>query len=65
MNMPLVSSQYWNLAYGQSPGDVVKDEEGMQTMRIMAHNMAWMMSQLKGRPATEPRTYTNFNSKIQ
>ena len=60
MNMPVVSSQYWNIVYGQTPGQVEKDEEGMQTMRTMGRNMAWMMKRLEGRPIQEPRTWTNF-----
>jgi len=60
MNMPVVSSQYWNIVYGQTPGQVEKDEEGMQTMRTMGRNMAWMMKRLEGRPRQEPRTWTNF-----
>ena len=60
LNMPVVSSQYWNMAYGQTPGQVTLDEEGMQTMRALARNMSWMMKQLKGRPQHEPRVYTNF-----
>jgi multimeric flavodoxin WrbA len=61
LNMPLVPSQYWNLAYGQTPGQVEQDEEGMQTMRTLARNMAWMMKQLQGRPEKkEQRVWTNF-----
>ena len=61
MNMPLVTSQYWNIVYGQTPGQASADEEGMQTMRTLARNMAWMMRQLSGRPATpERRVWTNF-----
>ena len=45
-NMPLVSSRYWNLAYGQAPGQVEQDEEGMQTMRTLGQNMAWMIRKL-------------------
>lgn len=63
-NMPLVPSQYWNLAFGRIPGEVVEDEEGMQTMRIIAKNMAWMLgciqSQKQSTPTPEPRTPTNF-----
>ena len=43
MNMPVVSSQYWNMVYGQTPGQVSQDEEGMQTMRTLGRNMAWMI----------------------
>ena len=64
MNMPLVTSQYWNLAYGQTPGQVERDEEGMQTMRTLGRNMAWMLKRLdiahQGHPELEPRVATNF-----
>ena len=63
-NMPLVSSQYWNMVYGQTPGQAKEDEEGMQTMRTLARNMAWMIKQLNGadspQPTAEPRVWTNF-----
>lgn len=64
MNMPLVSSQYWNMVYGQTPGQAAQDEEGMQTMRTMARNMAWMIKKLNaredGHPQQEQRAWTNF-----
>ena len=61
MNMPLVSSQYWNLAYGQTPGQVSQDEEGLQTMRTLGRNMAWMIKNLQEKPKQkEPRIWTNF-----
>lgn len=64
MNMPVVSSQYWNLAYGQTPGQVAQDEEGMQTMRTLARNMAWMLRHLRTNnddlPEQEPPLRTNF-----
>jgi len=64
MNMPLVSSQYWNMAYGQTPGQVAQDEEGMQTMRTLGRNMAWMMKRLnveeEGHPDQERRVWTSF-----
>ncbi len=47
VNMPLVTSQYWNIAYGREPGETSQDAEGMQTMRTMARNMAWMIKQLR------------------
>ena len=43
MNMPIVTSQYWNIAYGRDEGEVSADTEGMQTMRTLAHNMAFML----------------------
>ncbi|MBP3828733.1 MAG: flavodoxin family protein [Bacteroidaceae bacterium] len=60
LNMPVVSSQYWNMAYGQTPGQVEQDEEGMQTMRTLARNMAWMIKKLDGHPTPEPHVWTNF-----
>lgn len=41
--MPVVGSQYWNQVHGGSPEEVVKDEEGMQTMRTLGNNMAWLL----------------------
>lgn len=60
LNMPVVSSQYWNMVYGQTPGQVEQDEEGMQTMRTLARNMAWMIKKLEGHPTPEPHVWTNF-----
>ncbi len=60
LNMPVVSSQYWNMVYGQTPGQAAQDEEGMQTMRTLGRNMAWMIKQLKGRPEREAPLRTNF-----
>lgn len=60
LNMPVVSSQYWNMAYGQTPRQVEQDEEGMQTMRTLARNMAWMIKKLDGHPTPEPHVWTNF-----
>lgn len=42
-NMPVVSSQYWNMVHGNTPEEVVRDEEGMQTMRTLGNNMAWLL----------------------
>ncbi len=64
LNMPVVSSQYWNMVYGQTPGQVALDEEGMQTMRTLGRNMAWMMKKLNvaedGHPELEQPVWTNF-----
>ena len=63
-NMPLVSSQYWNMVYGQTPGQAELDEEGMQTMRTLGHNMAWMIRKLNpsagNLPKLEQPVWTNF-----
>ena len=41
--MPVVSSNYWNMVHGFTPSDVEKDLEGLQTMRNIGHNMAWLL----------------------
>ena len=41
--MPIVSSQYWNQVHGNTPEQVKQDEEGMQTMRTLGNNMAWLL----------------------
>ncbi len=64
MNMPVVSSQYWNMVYGQTPGQAALDEEGMQTMRTLGRNMAWMIRKLDPSagdyPNPEQPVWTNF-----
>ena len=44
--MIIPGSSYWNFAFGGAPGDVLKDEEGMKTMRTLGENMAWVMKRL-------------------
>ena len=53
----LVGSQYWNIAYGLTPGEAARDEEGMQTMRRLGSNIAWALSNLHadGAAAQPPR----------
>ena len=46
MNMPVVTSQYWNIVYGAAPGEAELDTEGMQTMRTLANNMAWLLKKI-------------------
>ena len=46
MNMPVVTSQYWNIAYGREAGQAALDTEGMQTMRTLADNMAWLLKKI-------------------
>jgi multimeric flavodoxin WrbA len=58
MNMPVVTSQYWNIVYGRAEGDAAMDTEGLQTMRTLARNMAWLLKSTNGekapgRPANE------------
>lgn len=66
-NMPIVSSQYWNMVHGNTPEEVKQDLEGMQTMRTLGKNMAWLLKSIQaGReagiplPEKEPSARTNF-----
>ncbi len=66
-SMPVVSSQYWNQVHGYTADDVRKDGEGLQTMRTLARNMAWLLRCIElGKqngitmPEAEPRIQTNF-----
>lgn len=43
LNMPIVSSNYWNMVHGNTPEEVMQDEEGVQTMKILGKNMAWLV----------------------
>ncbi len=42
-SMPIVTSQYWNQVHGNTPDEVLRDAEGLQTMRTLAENMAWLL----------------------
>ena len=46
-NMPVVSSQYWSIAHGTAPCEVTQDEEGMQTMRQLGLNMAFLIKSIR------------------
>ena len=66
-NMPVVSSNYWNQVHGSNPAEVKQDEEGMQTMRQLGRNMAWLLKCMEAGkaagvalPETEERIWTNF-----
>ena len=66
-NMHVVSSQYWNQVHGFSAEDVKKDEEGLQTMRTLGRNIAWLLRTIEAGekdgiivPEHESKTFTNF-----
>ncbi len=66
-NMPVVSSQYWSMVHGNTPEEVVQDIEGMQTMRVLAKNMAWLLKCIEAgdkagieRPQREAKINTNY-----
>ncbi len=65
--MPIVSSRYWNMVHGNTPEEVMQDEEGIAIMRTLGHNMAWLLKSIQaGRdaglapPVREPGVWTNF-----
>ncbi len=64
--MPIVTSQYWNSVHGKDIGEALSDEEGLQTMRTLARNMAFLMKSIKlgkdkfGLPEKEKPIKTNF-----
>lgn len=65
--MPIVSSQYWNMVHGNTPEEVLQDLEGMQTMRTLGNNMAWLLKCIEAGkregvsfPEREPAVKTNF-----
>lgn len=65
--MPVVSSQYWNMVHGNTPDEVRQDLEGMQIMRTLGRNMAWLLKCIEAGkeagvalPEREPAVRTNF-----
>ena len=62
-NMPVVPSQYWNSVHGAAAGEALQDAEGLQTMRTLGKNMAWMLRTLpiENQPASEEKKLkTNY-----
>lgn len=64
--MIIPTSNYWNVIHGMSPGEVLKDEEGVQIMRVLGKNMAWIMKLVENdkgtvkKPEMESKAFTNF-----
>jgi len=64
--MPVASSQYWNSIHGGAQGEAALDEEGRQTMRVLAGNMAFLVKSIAlgkekyGLPEKEEHKWTNF-----
>lgn len=66
-NMPIVTSQYWNGVHGNTPDEVLQDREGLQTMRTLGRNMAWLLRCIEAgktagftKPSLEDFQRTNF-----
>ncbi|MDO5602195.1 MAG: flavodoxin family protein [Oscillospiraceae bacterium] len=65
--MPVASGNYWNMVHGNTPAEVLQDEEGLQTVRVMAKNMAWLLRCIEAGknagvtpPVGEAKIKTNF-----
>ena len=62
--MVVVSSNYWNQVHGNTPDEVMRDEEGMQTMRVLGRNLAYTVKAFRAAslplPETEGKVKTNF-----
>ncbi len=63
----MVASRYWNMVHGSSPDDVLKDEEGVQIMKELGRNMAWILKSIEAgkkagveQPVAEKKIFTNF-----
>lgn len=66
-NMPIVTSNYWNQVHGNTPEEVLRDDEGIQTMTVLADNMAWLLKCIEAGkkaginiPDREAKIRTNF-----
>jgi len=64
--MLLATSNYWNVIHGRAPGEALQDEEGVQIMRVLGKNMAWLMKLVENgkgvvaAPEQEAKVFTNF-----
>jgi hypothetical protein len=64
--MLMPTSNYWNVVHGTAPGEAVQDEEGMQIMRVLGKNMAWLLKLADSGKANveeskgEDKVFTNF-----
>ena len=65
-SMPVAASNYWNSVHGGAKGDAEQDAEGLQTVRVLAENMSFLMKSIAlgkeqiGLPEIEPKMFTNF-----
>ena len=64
--MPVAASNYWNSVHGGAPGQAEQDEEGIQTVRVLADNMSFLIKSIAlgkekiGLPEAEQKVFTNF-----
>lgn len=67
MQMPIVTSRYWNMVHGTNPEEVKKDLEGMQVMKVLGNNMAYLLNSMNiagkmglDKPDPPEFVFTNF-----
>lgn len=67
MEMPLISSRYWNMVHGNKPEEVMQDKEGVQIMETLGRNMAWILKCIEAgkqagitQPPAPDKLFTNF-----
>lgn len=67
VQMPIATGRYWNIVHGTTPQEVEQDAEGLQNLRYLGKNMAFMIKAIRGAhawgiefPEQEPAVYTNF-----
>lgn len=67
MQMPIVTSRYWNMVHGTNPEEVKKDLEGMQVMKVLGNNMAYLLNSMNiagkmglDKPDLPEFVFTNF-----
>lgn len=65
--MPVISSRYWNMVHGNTPEEVLADEEGVQIMETLGRNMAWIIKSIEAgkaagvkQPVSEKKIFTNY-----
>lgn len=65
--MPVISSRYWNMVHGNTPEEVLKDEEGVQIMKTLGRNMVWIIRSIEAgkaagvkQPVSEKKIFTNY-----
>jgi multimeric flavodoxin WrbA len=64
--MIIATSRYWNVIHGTAPGEAIQDSEGLQIMRVLGRNMAWLLKMKEATagtiepPEAEAKVYTNF-----
>ena len=62
--MIIPGSSYWNIGIGREKGEVLKDEEGLNTMKVLGENMAWLLKKTKGKKKERPEADSHVTDPI-